>query len=119
MNSQLVYDNCALASYAHFLRHRHLQTAFEMHFLEENVHNLIQISLKLIPHGPINNTPSSVQVRAQCRAGNMQLSETSDDPFHWHLWLDIIYGGLILGLRPANERRRYFVPTSLIGWAQA
>ena len=27
--------------------------------------------------------------------------------------------GLILGLRPANERRRYFVTTSLIGLAQA
>ena len=27
--------------------------------------------------------------------------------------------GLILGLRPANERRWYFVTTSLIGWAQA
>ena len=27
--------------------------------------------------------------------------------------------GLILGLRPANERQRYFVMTSLIGWAQA
>ena len=27
--------------------------------------------------------------------------------------------GLILGLRPANERRRYFITTSLIGWAQA
>ena len=26
--------------------------------------------------------------------------------------------GLILGLRPANKRRRYFVTTSLIGWAQ-
>ena len=26
--------------------------------------------------------------------------------------------GLILGLRPANERRRYFVATSLIGWVQ-
>ena len=26
--------------------------------------------------------------------------------------------GLILGLRSANERRRYFVTTSLIGWAQ-
>ena len=25
---------------------------------------------------------------------------------------------LILGLRPANERRRYFVTTSLTGWAQ-
>ena len=27
--------------------------------------------------------------------------------------------GLILGLRPANGRRRYFVTTSPIGWAQA
>ena len=27
--------------------------------------------------------------------------------------------GLIRGLRPANKRRRYFVTTSLIGWAQA
>ena len=26
--------------------------------------------------------------------------------------------GPILGLRPANERRRYFVTTSLIGYAQ-
>ena len=26
--------------------------------------------------------------------------------------------GLILGLCPANKRRRYFVTTSLIGWAQ-
>ena len=30
--------------------------------------------------------------------------------------LDI--SGLILGLRPANERRRYKVTPSLIGWAQ-
>ena len=29
------------------------------------------------------------------------------------------YSGLIPGLRPVNERRRYFVTTSLIGWAQA
>ena len=27
--------------------------------------------------------------------------------------------GLILGWRPANERRRYFVTMSLIGWVQA
>ena len=33
------------------------------------------------------------------------------------LFLDHI-SGLILGLRPANERRRYFVTTSLIDWAQ-
>ena len=29
------------------------------------------------------------------------------------------FTGLIPGLRPANERRRYFVTTSLIGLAQA
>ena len=29
-----------------------------------------------------------------------------------------IITGLILGLRPANERRRYKVTTSLIGWVQ-
>ena len=28
-----------------------------------------------------------------------------------------MYAGLILGLRPANERRRYKVTPSLIGWA--
>ena len=28
------------------------------------------------------------------------------------------HSGLILGLRPTNERRRYFVTTSLICWAQ-
>ena len=31
-------------------------------------------------------------------------------------WDDI--SGLILGLHPANERRRYNVTPSLIGWAQ-
>ena len=30
----------------------------------------------------------------------------------------LAYRGLILGLRPANERRRYKVTASLIGWAQ-
>ena len=30
-----------------------------------------------------------------------------------------VFPGLILGLPLANERRRYFVTTSLIGWAQA
>ena len=29
------------------------------------------------------------------------------------------YTGPILGLRPANEKRRYFLTMSFIGWAQA
>ena len=32
---------------------------------------------------------------------------------------DSAIAGLILGLHPANERRRYLVTSSLIGWAQA
>ena len=32
--------------------------------------------------------------------------------------LSQMVSGLILGLLPANERRRYFVTTFLIGWAQ-
>ena len=36
------------------------------------------------------------------------------------LWLDehASITGMILGLRSANERRRYKVTPSLIGWAQ-
>ena len=33
--------------------------------------------------------------------------------------MSYVVPGLNLGLRPANERRRYFVTTSLIGWAQS
>ena len=34
-------------------------------------------------------------------------------------WHGVLVTGLILGFRPAKERRCYFVTTSLIGWAQA
>ena len=35
------------------------------------------------------------------------------------VWWRLLLSGLIQGLRPANERRRYFVTTSLIGLLQA
>ena len=35
------------------------------------------------------------------------------------LLTNYLFIGLILGLHPANERRRYFVTMPLIGWAQA
>ena len=41
------------------------------------------------------------------------------DWIDWFLLKKInIFPGLILGLGPANEWRRYFVTTSIIGWAQ-
>ena len=33
----------------------------------------------------------------------------------WVAWWWVLYSELILGLRPANERRHYFVTMSLIG----
>ena len=39
-------------------------------------------------------------------------------PFY-DLYVLYSLSGLILGLRPANDRWHYFVTTSLIGWAQA
>ena len=35
------------------------------------------------------------------------------------LFAESLIMGLMLDLRPTNERRRYFVTASLIGWAQA
>ena len=64
----------------------------------------------------IDNKSPLVQVMVRCH--NKPLPELIMTKY---LMLFIITGtllGLILGLRPANERRRYFVTTSLIGWAQ-
>ena len=44
-----------------------------------------------------------------------KVTEIDDNCCYLHSDLD---KGLILGLRPANERRRYKVTPSLIGWAQ-
>ena len=42
---------------------------------------------------------------------------SADIPVIQQTW--VAGAGLILGLHPANERRRYFVTMSLIGWVQA
>ena len=48
---------------------------FKWVFLNENVWILINISLKFVPRGPINNIPTLVQVMAWRRPGNKPLSE--------------------------------------------
>ena len=44
-------------------------------FLNENVRISIEISLKFVPRGPINNIPSLVQIMAWRRPGDKPLSE--------------------------------------------
>ena len=48
---------------------------FKWIFLNENVWILINISLKFVPRGPINNIPTLVQVMAWRRPGDKPLSE--------------------------------------------
>ena len=48
---------------------------FKCIFLNENCCILIQISLKIVPKGPINNIPAMVQIMAWRRPGNKPLSE--------------------------------------------
>ena len=42
----------------------------------------------------------------------------SDEYSHGTLSIDVDITELILNLHPANERRRYFATTYLIGWVQ-
>ena len=48
---------------------------FKCSFLNENVWILINISLKVVPKGPINNIPALVQIMAWRRIGDKPLSE--------------------------------------------
>ena len=48
---------------------------FKRIFVNENARILIEISLKFVPKGPINNIPASVQIMAWRRPGDKPLSE--------------------------------------------
>ena len=48
---------------------------FKCIFLNENIWMLIEISLKFVPKGQINDIPTLVQIMAWCRPGGKPLSE--------------------------------------------
>ena len=48
---------------------------FQLHFFNEILWISIEISLKFVPKGPINNIPAMVQIMAWCRTGDKPLSE--------------------------------------------
>ena len=52
-----------------------MDATFKRIFVNENVWILIEISLKFVPKGPINNIPALVQIMAWCRPGDKPLSE--------------------------------------------
>ena len=52
-----------------------LDDIFKCIFLNENVILAIEISLKFVPNGPINNIPALVQIMARRHTGDEPLSE--------------------------------------------
>ena len=54
---------------------RFADDTFRRIFLNENVWISIEISLKFVPKGPINNIPALVQIMAWRRSGDKPLSE--------------------------------------------
>ena len=54
---------------------RFADDTFKRILLNENVRISIEISLKFVPKGPINNVPALVQIMAWCRPGDKPLSE--------------------------------------------
>ena len=58
---------------------------FKCIFLNENVWILLQISLKFVPKGPINNIPALVQIMAWRRPGDKPLSEPRMESLLTHI----------------------------------
>ena len=70
----------AIVGFFNTLRLRHngrcfTEDVFKCIFLPENVWNLIKVSLRFVPKGPINNSPALIQVMAWRRSGDKPLSE--------------------------------------------
>ena len=54
---------------------RFADDTFKRIFLNENARISIEVSLRFVPKGPINNIPALVQIMAWCRSGEKPLSE--------------------------------------------
>ena len=48
---------------------------FKSIFMDENVHDLIQIPLKFVPKGPIDNLSPLIQVMSWCQTNDKWLNQ--------------------------------------------
>ena len=66
---------------------RFADDTFKRIFLNENVRISIEISLKFVPKGPINNIPALVQIMAWRRSGDKPLSKPMMIRSPTHIWV--------------------------------
>ena len=60
---------------------------FKSIFTNENVRISIQISLKFVPKGAIDNKSALVQVMAWCRAGDQPITRANGEPVYWRIYV--------------------------------
>ena len=76
-NAYKLFNLRALSTLGPIQNGRHFaDDTFKCIFLNENVRISIEISLKFVPKGPINNIPALVQIMAWRRPGDKPLSES-------------------------------------------
>ena len=92
-----------------------VKTIIFIHYIQNNAHNL---TVKIC--GRASATSAYwYNVLGKVIVDNTEI--IADSLFHYtsrSMWYGIVLSGLILGLHPSNERRRYKVTLSLIGCAQ-
>ena len=71
---------------------------FKYIFLTENLGISIKISLKVVPYGPITNTPALVQIMAWRRSGDKPLSEPVMNSSPTHIYASLGLNELIWAL---------------------
>ena len=83
---------------------------FKCNFLNENVWIPVEISLKFLPKGPINNTPTLVQIMAWCRICDKPLSEPMITQFNDAYMQWVKFFKLLPHLPGANtlSEKKYF-----------
>ena len=91
---------------------------------------MIKISLKFVAKGPINIIPALVQIMAWRRPGicaSLGINELIVNILYTCMRFELghycarrcLYTGIILSMRPANERRCYIATLFLIDWTHA
>ena len=71
---------------------------FKATFLQWNMLNVIHISLKNIPEGPVDNYPALVQTVAWCPNRRQTIIWSNGDLIYWYLYASLGLNGLLNGL---------------------
>ena len=86
---------------------------FQMHFLDKNIWTSINVSLKFVPKGQMNNIPALVQIIACNWPGDKPLCEPMAVSLQIHIWV-MWHQGLVHWISKLCFQRFLYIATLLI-----